>query len=123
VLEDPAGRIEVEVDPDQVGQALINLILNAAHATPDGGLVEIGFLERGALAGVTVRDEGEGIPVAIRSQIEDPFFTTKPEGEGTGLGLSVTRGIAVAHGGDLTYDFPERGTTVTLWLPRTSVSP
>ncbi len=123
VRDDPAGRIEVEVDAAQVSQALVNLILNAVYATPDGGIVEIGLRERNGMVGVVVRDQGPGIPEEIRSQIEDPFFTTKPEGEGTGLGLSVTRGIAVAHGGDLTYEFPERGTVVTLWLLPAAVSP
>ncbi|HYG66930.1 MAG TPA: ATP-binding protein, partial [Anaeromyxobacteraceae bacterium] len=50
-------------------------------------------------------------------RILDPFFSTKPEGEGTGLGLSVTRTIVDAHGGELTFEFPERGGTVaTVWL-------
>jgi two-component system NtrC family sensor kinase len=69
------------------------------------------------MVGVAVEDRGPGIPAEMRDRILDPFFSTKPEGEGTGLGLSVTRTIIDAHGGELTFEFPDAGGTVaTVWL-------
>ena len=69
---------------------------------------------RPGVCGVAVEDDGPGIPPEIRQRVLDPFFSTKPEG--TGLGLSVTRSIVEAHGGDLSLEFPERGTVATAWL-------
>jgi signal transduction histidine kinase len=100
-----------------VGQALLNLLLNAAYVTPDGGEIRIRHRERPGQRGISVEDDGPGIPAAVRSRVTDPFFSTKPEGEGTGLGLSVCRTVAESHGGELAFDFPERGTAVTIWLP------
>jgi two-component system, NtrC family, sensor kinase len=71
----------------------------------------------GGRVGIAVEDDGPGIPAEIRDRIVDPFFSTKPEGEGTGLGLTVTRTIADAHGGELAFEFPPAGGTVAvLWL-------
>lgn len=98
-------------------QALVNLVLNAAYVTPDGGRIRLRLRRRDGLVGVSVEDEGPGIPEEIRDRVLDPFFSTKPEGEGTGLGLSVTRTITDAHGGELTFEFPPSGGTVaTVWF-------
>jgi two-component system, NtrC family, sensor kinase len=98
-------------------QAVVNLLLNAGYVTEDGGEVRIRLLRADGRVGIAVEDDGPGIPADVRDRILDPFFSTKPEGEGTGLGLSVTRTIADAHGGELAFAFPERGGTVaTLWL-------
>jgi two-component system, NtrC family, sensor kinase len=102
-----------------VEQALLNLLLNAAYVTPDGGEIRLRLRRRDGFVGIAVEDDGPGIPKEIRERILDPFFSTKPEGEGTGLGLSVTRAIATAHGGELGFEFPEAGGTVaTIWLRR-----
>lgn len=107
----------VLADRRQAGQAVVNLLLNAAYVTPDGGEVRLGVRRRDGQVGIAVEDDGPGIPEEIRDRILDPFFSTKPEGEGTGLGLSVTRTIADAHGGELAFEFPQGGgTTVILWL-------
>ena len=114
-----ADGVEATVlaDRRQVGQAVINLLLNAAYVTPDGGEVRLGVIHGEGRIGISVEDDGPGIPAEIRDRILDPFFSTKPEGQGTGLGLSVTRTIADAHGGELAFEFPARGgTTATLWL-------
>lgn len=104
-------------------QALLNLVLNAAYVTPDGGSIRLRLRRRDGLVGVSVEDDGPGIPEEIRDRVLDPFFSTKPEGEGTGLGLSVTRTITDAHGGELTFEFPPAGGTVaTVWLRTTSAS-
>lgn len=107
----------VYADRRQIGQALMNLLLNAAYVTPDRGEIRIRGRRRDGLCGLAVEDDGPGIPEGIRERIFDPFFSTKPEGEGTGLGLPVTRSIVAAHGGELAFEFPDgRGTTVTVWL-------
>jgi signal transduction histidine kinase len=113
------GDATVLGDRRVLEQALVNLVLNAAWVTPHGGEVRLRLVVRDGSAGVAVEDDGPGIPPEIRDRILDPYFTTKPEGEGTGLGLSVTRTIVDAHGGELAFDFPARGGTVaTIWLRR-----
>lgn len=118
-LCDPdAGGVEVSADPRQVGQALLNLVLNAAYVTPDSGRITVRVRRRPGRAGIAVIDAGPGIPDAIRGRILDPFFSTKPEGEGTGLGLSVTRAIVDSHRGELEFECPPGGGTIaTIWLP------
>jgi len=120
--EDDGAR--VLADRRKMGQALVNLMLNAAYVTPDGGEVRIGLRRRTGQLGLAVEDGGPGIPAEIRGRILDPFFSTKPEGEGTGLGLSVTRTIVDAHGGDLTFEFPGGGGTIaTVWLREATPPP
>jgi len=89
----------VEVDAEQIRQVLLNLILNAIHAMPEGGVVEVCSKRVGEALEMTVRDYGTGIDPAIRDKIFDPFFTTKPEG--TGLGLSVAYGLVKQHDGEI----------------------
>jgi two-component system NtrC family sensor kinase len=116
VLAEGAGASAL-ADRRMVGQALVNLLLNAAYVTPDRGEVRLRVRTRPGLVGISVEDDGPGIPREIRDRVLDPFFSTKPEGEGTGLGLTVTRTIADAHGGELTFEFPDaRGTVATVWL-------
>jgi two-component system NtrC family sensor kinase len=113
-----AADVTVVADRKQIGQALLNLILNAAYVTPDGGRIAIRTRRRGNMVGLAVVDAGPGIPEGIRDRVVDPFFSTKPEGEGTGLGLSVTRAIVDAHHGELEIECPpDSGTIVTMWLP------
>lgn len=117
VEADEGGEGPVLADRRKVEQALLNLLLNAAYVTADGGALRVRLRRRDGLRGLAVQDDGPGIPPEIRDRVLDPFFSTKPEGEGTGLGLSVTRSIADAHGGELTFEFPETGGTLaTLWL-------
>ncbi len=112
------GEMVVHGDVGQLDQALLNLLINAMHVTPRGGVIQMEACHRRAAVGLQVHDQGPGIPAELRDKIVDPFFTTKPEGEGTGLGLSVTRGIAEAHDGELAFEFPPTGGTVaTVWLP------
>lgn len=107
----------VRADRVQAGQALLNLLLNAAYVTPPKGTVRLEGCARPGWRGVCVADDGPGIPEALRERVLDPFFTTKPEGQGTGLGLTVTRTIVDAHGGELAFAFPPTGgTRVTVWL-------
>ena len=115
---------------DQIMQVVINLLTNACDAMPDGGeiMIETAYkAERGQLV-IKVIDTGEGIPPEHLDQIEKPFFTTKPVGKGTGLGLFITSNIVRAHGGEITYESrPGKGTVVTVTLaeepPEDSTSP
>jgi two-component system NtrC family sensor kinase len=118
------ARDAVLADRRQIGQAVVNLLLNAAYVTRDGGEIRVSVRRDGGRVGIAVADDGPGIPVEIRDRILDPFFSTKPEGEGTGLGLSVTRTIADAHGGELVFEFPPGGGTVAvLWLEGAAPDP
>jgi len=104
---------------DQIMQVLINLLTNARDAMPNGGeiTIQVGHDPEQGLIELKVIDNGKGIPPEHRDQIYKPFFTTKPVGEGTGLGLFIVSGIVRAHGGEIEVDStPGRGTTVTLTL-------
>jgi signal transduction histidine kinase len=93
-------------------------VLNAAYVTLDGGRIGVLVRRRAGMAGIAVVDAGPGIPQGIRDRVLDPFFSTKPEGEGTGLGLSVTAAIVESHRGELEFECPaEGGTLATIWLP------
>lgn len=107
------------VDPNQIEQVFINVMLNAAHAMAGSGNLtirtEVG--EEGACASIAISDTGCGIPEENLSRIFDPFFTTK-EGKGTGLGLSVSYGIVENHGGQIEVQSTVGlGTTFTIKLP------
>jgi signal transduction histidine kinase len=104
----------------QVNQVFLNLITNAAQATPEqGGQITLRTRRLDdAHVAVEVADNGHGIPPEVLPRIFDPFFTTKPVGSGTGLGLSICYKIAQAHGGRLEVaSTPGKGTCFTLILP------
>jgi two-component system NtrC family sensor kinase len=102
-------------------QVFLNLFLNARDAMPKGGWLTIATQADGADAVIELSDTGVGIPAEHLARIYDPFFTTKPEGRGTGLGLSVTYGIVQEHGGTLACDSaPGQGTRFRLVLPALS---
>jgi len=118
----------VHVDAAQFELALINVALNARDAMPDGGLLEISARnvtlteERTGPAGravvIRLRDSGTGIPRGVLGRVIEPFFTTKPRGEGTGLGLSQAYGFVEQAGGTLRIQSePGKGTEVTFILP------
>ncbi len=114
----PGESVPVEVDPVQVEQVLMNLVVNARDAMPEGGRLEIALERRRDRAVVTVADTGHGIPPEIRDRIFEPFFTTKEHGRGTGLGLAVVHGVITSHGGTVSVQSePGRGTTFTVELP------
>ncbi|MFZ4736525.1 MAG: sensor histidine kinase [Bradymonadia bacterium] len=118
-LEVEQDRFHVYADRSQLMQVLVNLLLNAVEASePDTRLTLGCAAAPGGFVVLTVRDRGTGIPEEILGRICDPFFTTKAEGLGTGLGLSVSLGIVRNHGGDLEFEpAPGGGTLVKLRLP------
>jgi PAS domain S-box-containing protein len=103
---------------NQLKQIVLNLIANARQAMPLGGTVHVEVSRLGAHALVTVADDGPGIDPALLSRIFEPFFTTKRDLGGTGLGLSVSLGIAESHGGTLIASSePGVGARFTVRLP------
>ena len=120
---DNVGAPDVIASPGQIEQILVNLITNAAKATPEGRrgtvIVRVGPGLPG-MARVEVIDQGTGIDPAIGDRIFDPFFTTRPTGpaRGTGLGLAICQSIATAHNGTLTFESKVgRGSTFRVELP------
>ncbi len=108
----------VHADPDQMSQVLLNLVLNAIQAMPEGGRLSLALEPEGPGMKLSVADTGSGMPAETLNKIFDPFFTTKDVGAGTGLGLTVVHGIVEDHGGAIhVYSVPGRGTTFTIHLP------
>ncbi|PWC40902.1 PAS domain-containing sensor histidine kinase [Azospirillum sp. TSO35-2] len=124
----------VRADVSQIENALLNLVINARDAMPDGGTLTIETanapvgpaeiagepgVEPGDYVAVTVADTGTGMPPEVLSRVYEPFFTTKPIGQGTGLGLSQLYGFARQSGGFVRIDSTVgQGTAVRLFLPR-----
>ena len=107
---------EVDCDPEQMKQVILNLLINAIQATPGRGVVRVGVSAGRDRVSLFVRDEGCGIPADQRDHIFTPFFTTKDNG--TGLGLAVAAKIVEQHGGLLTASSnPGKGMTFQLELP------
>jgi CheY-like chemotaxis protein len=118
-------------DANQLENALLNLVINARDAMPDGGVVTLATslltvtepgtddeaLAPGDYVCIEVRDSGTGIPERLLDKVLEPFFTTKPQGQGTGLGLSMVYGFARQSNGRLTLASDSSGTQVCVYLP------
>lgn len=116
-IDDGSDGAEILGDADQLHQACLNLVLNAMDAMPAGGSIFADLAADPETASLTIRDEGAGVPQAIRADIFNPFFTTKVKG--TGLGLAKVQGVAVAHGGAARCEGEEgQGAVFVLALPR-----
>jgi two-component system NtrC family sensor kinase len=111
-------------DRKLISQVFLNLILNAIDAMPDGGTIHIETREGDVQGYISARftDTGSGIPQHLIASVFNPFFTTKATGEGTGLGLSVSRGIIEKHGGEIKVESVEgQGSVFTVSLPTVSI--
>jgi len=108
----------VSASPNQLKQIFLNLIANARQAMPAGGTVTVEVRAEGNHVLATITDDGPGLEPAVAERIFEPFFTTKRSTGGTGLGLSVSLGIAESHGGSLTVESEHgEGAAFTLQLP------
>ncbi len=125
----------VKTDPNQLEMALLNLMVNARDAMPQGGPIAVaarpetiansdGQLQPGPYVCLSVTDTGEGMDEDTLSRAIEPFFTTKEVGKGTGLGLAMVHGLVKELGGSLVLKSQKgQGTTVELWLPVAEKSP
>jgi PAS domain S-box-containing protein len=130
----PAKPWNILVDPNQLENVLINLVINARDAMDGQGRITIALdniridegselantgIKPGEFVTIAVRDTGSGMPPEVMERAFEPFFTTKPEGKGTGLGLSMAHGFVKQSGGHIRLaSTPGQGTTVTIFLPR-----
>jgi two-component system cell cycle sensor histidine kinase/response regulator CckA len=123
----------VKADPSQIEQVILNLVLNARDAMPQGGEITVatsvlevvqpgtagpGSIAPGRYVTLSVRDTGQGMDAAVKARMFEPFFTTKKLGKGTGLGLSTAYGIIKQSGGDIQVESASgKGTVFTISLP------
>jgi len=121
-LQEPSELLLVSMDPLQIEQVLLNVVLNGIQATPPGGQVAVRPGRSGGFAFVDVIDEGTGVPPEHLPHIFSPFFTTREKG--TGLGLAIAQHIAAAHAGRLEVAYTgESGTCFRLYLPLGAPAP
>jgi len=114
-----AGGARIRVSRDGMVELVHNLVSNAADAIEGRGYIDIALRHVDDGVRITVTDSGPGMDASTRAQLFDPFFSTKPVGEGTGMGLPVAHGIVSGWGGRIDVDSaPDAGTTVTIVLPR-----
>jgi signal transduction histidine kinase len=107
----------VSADANKLEQVFLNLIINAVQAIEENGVIHVRSFRDGNQCVVSISDNGPGIPHEVLGRIFDPFFTTKEVGEGTGLGLTVSRAIVEQHGGSIGADVSNEGTTFFVRLP------
>jgi PAS domain S-box-containing protein len=139
VLELAVGCWPVVIDPTQLEQVFVNLVVNARDAMPQGGRITVSVTNERLAQGrpgavprvppgeylrLSVSDTGTGMEPAVRERIFEPFFTTKGQGKGTGLGLPTVYGIvSQSHGGIEVTSAPGEGTRFDLWFPRADGAP
>jgi two-component system, cell cycle sensor histidine kinase and response regulator CckA len=124
------GLSTISADAQQIGQVIMNLVVNARDAMPGGGTLSIATADvdlghdnvdviPGPHVALMVTDTGLGVPADVRDRMFEPFFTTKDEGRGTGLGLSMVQAIVRQSGGHIHLDSaPNQGTTFKVYFPR-----
>ena len=115
----------IQADRQQLRQLFLNLLTNASDAMAQGGKLfvraEATWLEAAEAVAIDFADTGEGIAADHLEKIWEPFFTTKPEGKGTGLGMAICRRIVEEHGGTIEIESETgRGTTVRMSFPATA---
>jgi len=117
-VDSPARIGLVRIDPHKLMQVMINLMVNAKDCLEDSNTIYLAATRQGQFAEIVVRDEGCGIPDDVLPHIFDPFFTSKPQGKGRGLGLAICQRIITEAGGKIVARSPkDMGTTFTILLP------
>ncbi len=115
---DCAPGLKVAGDRQRLGQVFVNLLTNAGDASPTGGRIQLRGETNAERVTVHIVDQGGGVPEDLKAAIFDPFVTTKPSGEGTGLGLALAQKIVLDHGGDIALHAENGGgTRVSVTLP------
>ncbi len=124
-VEGQEVKSRTRCQPAQIGQVVLNLLGNAFDAalmsSRSPKWVRLKIAELSEEVEVTVEDSGDGVPLAVRGKIFQPFFTTKEVGKGTGLGLSISQGIIAQHGGRLFLDETATQTRFVIRLPKNSI--
>jgi signal transduction histidine kinase len=117
----PADLPDVQISPEHLQQILLNLLINAAAACANNGKIHVVARHSETHVELRVEDNGPGVPAELRDRIFEPFVTTKEVGQGTGLGLSVCRGLVEAAGGSLLLDSTSStGARFVILLPSAS---
>ncbi len=124
-VETPGEAVPVEASPVGLRRALFNLVLNARDAVePPSGRITVNVEAQGKIAILRVTDNGSGIPADVRERLFEPFWSSRREGRGAGLGLAVVYAVVQQHGGEILVDSaPGQGTCMTLRFPLAPSSP
>lgn len=122
ISTDIAPELRVRGRSRELGQVLLNLVINAIESSAERGEVRVRARTEGSNVELVVEDDGIGMSGETRAKLFQPFFTTKPPGKGVGLGLAVVHGIVTSHGGTVSVDSElGQGSTFTIRLPRAPV--
>ena len=115
-VEQPAPELpQISLDAAKFEQVLLNLIVNALAAMPDGGVLTVRTAVADQELRIGISDTGQGIPDEFRSRVFEPYFTTKSEG--TGMGLALSEKIVAEHGGNIEFRTSTEGTVFEIVLP------
>ena len=118
ILDFENSTLKAQLDNVQFSQVLFNILLNSLYVSPKGSTIKISVTNDATYFYIEIADEGSGISDELKAIVFDPFYTTKPLGEGTGLGLSVVHGIIKSHKGDIKIsDNKPKGAIFTIMLP------
>ena len=118
IRTDVESTPQLKIDPDQIQQVFLNLVLNARDAMPDGGNLDISIKRANGQVEMRFADTGQGIDAEVRDKVFDPFFSTKGPTKGTGLGLSICYSIIKDHGGTIEIDSEKgKGTLFIIRIP------
>jgi two-component system sensor histidine kinase BaeS len=116
-VDAPRDPTVISVDPIRLREVLMNLLSNALHHTPSGGVVSLGISYANGSAAITIADTGSGIRSEDLPKIFDRFYKDRGS-RGSGLGLAISKSLIALHGGDIRAESaPGRGTTITVRLP------
>jgi signal transduction histidine kinase len=119
LVRDFSETAPVHAQGERLERAFLDLLVNACDAMPQGGTLRVATRALSDGVEVSIEDTGTGIAPDVLTRIFEPFYTTKPRGKGTGLGLLVTRGIVLEHGGTIDVQSEVgKGTTFVIRLPR-----